>query len=323
VPRIGPGELLVRVEASGICGSDVMEWYRVHRAPLILGHEVGGVIVQVGEGVERYREGDRVAVYHHVPCNCCRHCVGGHPTVCDTFRKTHFDPGGFAEYIRVRAINVAEGVYPLTEEMTFEDGSFVEPVACAVHALRAARLQPGQSVLVIGSGISGILLMQVAIAFGAGRVMATDISEYRMKAALRFGAEAVFNAGEDVPARVREVNGGRLADQVLVCAGAVSAVIQAIQSVERGGTVLLFAPTKPGETVPLPVADIWANEVTIGTCYGGSPSDATIAFELIRAGRLKVREMVTHRLSLDEIGLGFKLVAAGGESLKVIIEPQR
>ena len=323
VPPIGAGELLVRIKASGICGTDVMEWYRIQKAPLVLGHEIAGEVVSVGDGVERYRVGDRVFVSHHVPCNSCRYCLSGHHSVCDTLRRTHFDPGGFAEYIRVPKINVELGTFLLPDEISFEEGSFIEPVACVVRGQRFARLQPGQSVLVIGSGISGLLHLQMARVHGAAPVVATDINDYRLKAAQELGADATIHAADDVPSRLREMNDGRLADLVIVCAGAMTAAQQAIQSVERGGTLLFFAPTAAGVNVSIPLYEFWRNEVTVATSYAGSPQDITEAIEWIRTRRLQVREMITHRLSLAEAGLGFQLVAAARDSIKVIIDPQR
>lgn len=324
VPRIGPGELLVRVEASGICGSDVMEWYRLDRAPLVLGHEIGGQIVAVGEGVERYKAGDRVTAAHHVPCNTCHYCLSGHHTACETLRRTNFDPGGFAEYIRLPAINVDRGVFRLPDEVSYEEATFVEPLACVLRGQRIARLQPGYSVLVIGSGIAGLLHVQLARALGAGRVIASDISDYRLQAARQFGAEVTFQAAEDLPARLRQVNQGRLADRVIVCTGATSAIMQAMRSVERGGTILLFAPTDPGVTIPISINELFfRNDITITTSYAGSPADYQTALELIRAGTVPVGKMVTHRFGLAEIGTGFQLVATARDSIKVVIEPQK
>ncbi len=323
-PRIGHGELLVRVEASGICGSDVMEWYRLDRAPLVLGHEIGGQIVAVGDGVKQYKEGDRISAAHHVPCNTCHYCLSGHHTVCDTLRQTNFDPGGFAEYIRLPAINVDRGVFLLPDEVSFEEATFVEPLACVLRGQRLAHMQPGNSVVVIGSGIAGLLHVQLAHALGASHVIATDISDYRLEAAQRFGADTVFHAEEDVPARLRQVNDGRLADLVIVCTGAATAITQALQSVERGGTVLFFAPTNPGVTTPISVNTLfWRNDITLTTSYAGSPADYTTALELIHAHRVPVREMITHRLGLAETGLGFQLVTDAKNSIKVIINPQR
>ena len=324
VPQIGPGEMLVRIMASGICGSDVMEWYRLDRAPLVLGHEIAGEIVKVGGGVEHYKEGERVAVAHHVPCNTCHYCLSGHHTVCDTLRRTNFDPGGFAEYVRLPTINVDRGVFRLPDEVSYEEATFIEPLACVLRGQKRASVQPGGSVLVIGSGISGLLHVQVARALGAGRVIATDINDYRLAAAKRLGADAAIRAEEDLPACLREANDGRLADLVIVCAGATSATTQALQSVERGGTVLLFAPTDPGVTIPLSVNELfWRNDITLTTSYAGSPADYEAALELIRAHRICPGEMITHRLSLAETGLGFQLVADAQDSIKVIIEPQR
>jgi L-iditol 2-dehydrogenase len=323
VPQIGPGELLIRIEASGICGSDVMEWYRRDKVPLVLGHEIGGEVAEVGRGVRQYKRGDRVSASHHVPCNTCRYCISGHHTVCNTLRQTHFDPGGFAEYVRLPAINVDRGVYLLPDEVSFEGATFIEPVACVLRSLRVARFEPGQSVLVMGSGVAGLLHVHLAKAMGAARIVATDIVESRLEAVQRLGADVVLHAREDIPSRVREVNDGWMADLVLVCTGARSAQIQAMESVERGGTVLFFAPTDPGVTVPLSINDLFfRNDITLTTSYAGSPGDHVEALELIRLRRLRVEEMITHRFGLAEIAEAFTLVAQAGNSIKVIIEPQ-
>jgi L-iditol 2-dehydrogenase len=322
-PQIGHDELLVKVQASGICGSDVMEWYRSKKAPLVLGHEIAGVVAEAGKDVDRYNVGDRVFVSHHVPCNTCRYCLNGLHTVCETLHTTNYDPGGFAEYIRIPPINVDRGIFLLPDEISFEDGTFIEPLACVIRGQRSARLIPGQTVLVLGSGISGLLHVAMAKASGAGRIIATDISDYRLDAGHRLGADVVMNAKEDVAARLRQANDKRLADLVIVCTGALSAFQQALQSVDRGGTVLFFAPTEPGVDFSVPVNDFWRNGITLMTSYGAGPLDIAVAIDLIRARRVPVQEMVTHRLGLAETGLGFQMVADAGESIKVIIEPQR
>jgi L-iditol 2-dehydrogenase len=322
-PSIGQGELLVKVLASGICGSDVMEWYRIKKVPRVLGHEITGEIVEIGEGVRGYKIGDRVFVSHHVPCNTCHYCLNGYHTACDTLRKTNFDPGGFAEYLRVPKINVDRGVFILPEEISFEDGVFIEPLACVIRGQRLARFKLGQTVFVIGSGVSGVLHVALARASGAGWIIASDIDEYRLKAAKRFGADEAIYAKEVNPSKIREINKGRLADLVIVCAGTISAYIQALQSVDRGGTVLCFAPLEPGLNFVFPFFDFWNDGITLLPTYGGSPFDIMTAIELIRNHRLPLREMVTHRLPLGETGIGFKLVAEAKDSIKVIIEPHR
>ncbi|MCL4466037.1 MAG: alcohol dehydrogenase catalytic domain-containing protein [Chloroflexi bacterium] len=323
MPRPGRGELLVKVIASGICGSDVMEWYRIKRAPRVLGHEITGDIVQVGEGVTQYQVGQRVFVSHHVPCNTCRYCLSGNHTVCETLHTTNYDPGGFSEYVRVPALNVDRGVMVLPDGVSYDEGTFIEPLACVVRGQRVARLQPGQAVAVLGSGIAGLLNIALAKALGAGRIIATDVNEYRLAAARRFGADVVFDGREDVPALLREANDGRPVDLVIVCAGAYPVFPQALRSVDRAGTVLFFAPTEPGVDLPVPVNDFWRNGVTLLPTYGAAPSDLAVSLDLIRARRLPLPEMITHRLPMAEIAQGFRLVAEARESIKVIIYPQQ
>ncbi len=326
VPDIGRGELLMRVEACGICGSDVMEWYRRDRVPLVLGHEVAGMVEAVGEGVEAFGIGDRITVAHHVPCNTCWYCLKGDHTVCDTLRKTNIDPGGFAEYARVPEINVDRGVFRLPDHVTFEEATFVEPVACVLRGQRRGGLQPGHAVLVLGAGIAGLLHVHLARALGAGPIVATDLLKHRLEAAWSFGATAAIDARRFSPEAFREVNDGRLADIVVVCTGAQQALAQALDSVERGGTALFFAPTDEGVQISKPLNEIfWRTDVTLATSYAGSPADYATALTMIGTGSLRVREMVTHRLGLDEAQAGFQMVVSPEEqrSIKVVVEPQR
>jgi L-iditol 2-dehydrogenase len=322
-PRIGPGELLIKVVASGICGSDVMEWYRVKKAPRVLGHEVAGDVVEVGADLEGFYVGQRVVVTHHVPCNTCPYCLRGQHTLCDTLRTTSFDPGGFAEYLRVPRINVAHGgVLALPDEMSYAAGTFVEPLGCALRGMRVARFRPGQSVLVLGSGLAGVLSIMLARALGAGRIIATDVNVHRLQAARRFGADVVLDAREgNVPERVRQANAGRGTEQVFVCTAANVAFEQALDAVDRGGSVLLYAINEPDTELPFKVYDFWPKGVTLTSTYGASPLDLGLALELLRAGRIPVEETITHRLPLAETGRGFQLVTAAQDSLKVIVEP--
>lgn len=323
-PKIGPGEILVRAMACGICGSDVMEWYRIKKAPRVLGHEMTGEFVEIGAGVKNYKVGDRAFVSHHVPCNICRYCLTGFHTACETLHTTNFDPGGFAEYVRVPPLQVDRGIYLLPDDMSYEVGTFIEPLACCIRGQRQARVRPGDSIFVIGSGISGILHIMLARSLGAGMIIGSDISRYRLDAAKRFGANAVIDAkDEDVPERIREVNDGRLADRVFVCTGAAAASETALECVDRGGTILFFAVPEPTINIPVNFNEMWRNEITLTTSYGASPVDLTTSLELLRAGNLNVEDMITHRFGLAEAGEGFRLVAKAEDSLKVIIEPYR
>jgi len=322
-PTVGRGELLVRVRASGICGSDVMEWYRAKRAPIVLGHEIAGEVAEVGPGVTRFGVGDRVLATHHLPCDECHYCRTDRQSVCETLRTTNFEPGGFSELVRLPPINVERGTLLLPDHVSFEEGSFVEPLACTVRGQALARMRPGYCVAVLGSGVSGILHIQLARALGAARIVATDVNEYRLQAGLRFGADAVVRADGDVPGGIRAANQGRLADLVITCTGALRAVDQAFKSVDRGGTILIFAPAEPGQTYPLPLQELWSEGISIVHSYAGPPADMRTALDLIVTRRIDVASMVTHRLGLAETGTGFRLMCGAGESLKVIVEPQR
>jgi len=322
-PSIGPGELLLRVEASGICGSDVMEWYRLPRAPLILGHEVAGIVERIGPGVHEFKVGDRVVATHHVPCDDCHLCRTDRHAVCEMLRSTNFDPGGFSELLRLPAENVARGTFLLPADVDFAEGSFVEPLACVVRSQRLAGLCLGDSVAVLGSGISGVLQIQYARAAGAVRVFATDVSDYRLEAARRFGAELALDASGDVAAEIKAANEGRGVNQVVVCTGVESALSLAFDLIDDGGTVLCFAPLPPGRTCALPMNELWRRGISIVNSYAGPPADMRSALDLIQSRKIDVASMVTHNLPLAETQEGFRLVSMAGESLKVVIEPQR
>jgi len=323
-PAAGPGELLMRVEASGVCGSDVMEWYRLPKAPVVLGHEVAGVVEEAGAGVERFKTGDRIVTTHHVPCMSCRYCRTDRHAVCETLRTTSFDPGGFAEYVRLPAVNVERGTFLVPDHVSFEEASFVEPLACIVRALRLSRVREGDAVAVLGAGVSGILMIQMARALGAGRIVATDLVPARLELARRFGADAALDAGEaELTPRLLQANGGRGYEQVLVCTGARPVATQALEIADLGGTALFFAPLDPGEKLALEMNDLWKRGVNLVHSYAGPPADMRRALELIAAGEVDVASMITHRLGLAETAEAFRLMIEGGDSLKVIVEPQR
>jgi len=323
-PKAGDRDIVVKVMASGLCGSDLMEWYRIKRAPLVLGHEPAGIVTEAGKLVSTVKPGDRVFVTHHVPCNACYHCRAGHETACTTFQsKNNFDPGGFSQLLRVTGKSVETGTFVLPDNMTFEQATFIEPLGTAVRALRTAGLKPAQSVLVCGSGVAGLLLIKLAHAMGAGAIIATDVSPYRLEKAREYGATHTVPAGDDVPSFIRKVNDGRLADIAILCAGALPAARTALQSAERGGTILFFAVPKPGETVDVDFNPFWRDDITIKTCYGAAPIDNLQALDLIQHGTVTVTDMVTHRFGIDRIGDAFMTGSKPDGCVKVIIEPNR
>jgi len=321
VPGVGPGDVLLKVAASGVCGSDLMEWYRIKKAPLVLGHEVTGEVVEVGADVEWLRPGDRVFATHHVPCGECLYCLRGHETACRTLQEVNnFTPGGFAEYLRVSGRSVRTGILKLPETVSYEAGTFIEPLATVVRGLRTTGLAPGDTVLVYGAGIAGILFVKLARALGAGAVGVVDVDESRLEAARAAGADVALFAGPEAPERWVE-HAGRPADKVIVCTGVQSAAEAALRSVDRGGTVLFFAVGKPGEALAVDFNPFWRNSVTLATSYGAAPLDNRQALDLLAHGAVQVTDMITHRFPLDEIGAAFRTAAQPGACLKVLLEP--
>ncbi|MBS3104719.1 zinc-dependent dehydrogenase [Candidatus Woesearchaeota archaeon] len=320
IPQINDDEILVKTIASGICGTDVMEWYRIKKAPLVLGHEFSGIVEKAGKNVKNFNIGDRVMISHHVPCMKCHYCLNNHHTACETLHKTNVDPGGFSEYIRIPKINVEIGTFKLPENVSFDEGTFIEPLGTVARAQRLANLKENQTLLVIGSGISGLMHINLAKSKNIKKIIAVDINEYRLNAAKKFGADIVINANDDVASKLKELNDNRLADLVIVCTGALPAAKQALNCVDKGGTILFFAVPRPDERLEIPVNDFWRNEIKIMTSYGAAPNDLMESIELIKNKKINLADMITHKLSFDEIQKGFNLVAEAKESLKVIVE---
>ncbi|MBN1217884.1 MAG: zinc-dependent dehydrogenase [Anaerolineae bacterium] len=321
VPKIGPGEILIQVKVCGLCGSDLMEWYVKTKAPEVLGHEPAGVVAEVGDGVTEFEVGDRVFVHHHVPCFTCHHCIRGHYTLCATFKATHLDPGGFAEYLRVPTLNVQRDVLKLPSDMSFEQGSQIEPLATCIRGIERAGLQPGDTVVVIGAGVTGLMNMQLANIYGAGRVIVTDFSPFRLEMARRLGADHVIDAREDVRNALTELNEERKADVVIVTAGSIKAMEYALTLAGGGSTVLFFAPSSPEETLSISPHQLLFSEISLVSTYSCTHIETRQALKLIQGGRVNVEELITHRFDLNGVGTAINLAAQAGESMKILITP--
>jgi L-iditol 2-dehydrogenase len=317
-PKPGPGEMLIKVISCGICGSDVVEWYRLPRAPLVQGHEIGAEVVEVGAGLKDYRPGDRVFVAPKVPCLECRYCRAGHFPVCPNVKVRL--PGGFAEYVLVPEVLVQRGTYRLPESMSYDTATFIEPLACVVRSQHLAGVEPEQTVLVLGCGMSGLLQVKLAAARGC-RVVATDLNPDRLALARRYGAAVTLDAAGDVP-RALVAESGRKADVVILCTSALPAVEQAWACLDKGGAVVFFAVPGPDKPVTVPLNAFWTQEVRILTSYYCGPPDLVEALRLLDDKTIEVESLITHRLPLEDIARGFRLVIEGRESIKVIVKPQ-
>lgn len=315
--RPGPREMLVKVISCGICGSDIVEWYRLPRAPLVQGHELGAEVVEAGASVGRFKPGDRVFIAPKVPCGSCRYCRDGHFPQCSEIKERL--PGGFAEYILVPEVLLEKGAHLLPESISYDQSTFIEPLACVVRSQRLAGLKAGQSVLVLGCGMSGLLQIQLAKTKGC-RVVATDVVDRKLDYARSFGADLAIRATEDVPARTTDFLGAK-PEVVMLCASPLAAVDQAWKSVDKGGAVIFFAVPGPEKAVTIPVNDFWTKEVRIQTSYYCGPPDIRESMRLLADRMIDVDRLITHRLPLEETVRGFDLVLAGNAAIKVIIKP--
>ncbi|BCR06323.1 sorbitol dehydrogenase [Desulfuromonas versatilis] len=319
VPAIGPREILVKVAACGVCSGDVMDWYIRAKAPLVLGHEPAGTVVQVGKEVKDFAPGDRVFMHHHAPCFVCERCRRGLYSLCPTWKKSQLDPGGMAEYVRVAEVNLADTL-KLPEGVSFAGGTLVEPAACAVKGIRKSGLLPGETVLVTGLGVMGMLNILVARAYGAARIIAADLVPWRLQKALELGADAVVDVSRDnLAEKVAELTGGGKAERVIVGPGTPRAMAEGIRACAPGGTVLLFTPTPPGQILELEPHFLYFNEITLACSYSCGPYDTREALELIARGAIRPEQLVTHRFPLQRAGEAFATTVKGGESLKSLV----
>jgi len=317
-PEIGPGEILVRTRACGICTGDIMPWYLRRKAPLVLGHEPVGVVEEAGRDTNGLRPGERVFVHHHAPCFQCHACRRGEYVQCQTWRESKIVPGGMAEFFRVGATNLRDTL-ALPDTVGDLDGVLIEPAACVVKSIRKSALKPGESILIIGLGIMGMMHVLLARHLGAGLVIGADLFERRAARARELGADfELVVSGDDLIEQVREITKGAMADVVIVGPGTTKAMTAGLAAAGRGATVVQFTSTPPPEEMIIKPHDLYFNEVRLIPSYSCGPDDTRQALRLIERGVLKASELVTHSFSLDQIGDAFA-TAQKPEALKVAV----
>ena len=328
VPRIGPGEMLVRVHSCGVCGTDLKKISTgSHSAPRIFGHETSGVVAAVGEAVTQYQPGDRVMAFHHIPCRECFYCKHKTFAQCATYKKVGctagFEPsgGGFAEYVRVMDWIVDHGTVRIPDGVSFEQACFVEPVNTCMKGIDALRLQPGETVLAIGQGPIGIILSVLARRAGA-RLITSDLYAERLRIGASFGLEQSIDASRaNVVDRVRELSEGRGADAVILAVGGNSLIRIAMDSARPGGRVLLFAQTQHGEAVIDPAA-ICVDEKTLVGSYSASVELQEESVRFVMNREMDMERLISHRFPLTQSKQALDLAAHPQPlSMKVLIQP--
>ncbi len=320
VPEVGPGDALIKTMACGICSGDVMPWYIEKKAPLVIGHEPAGEIIQVGENVTSFRIGDRVFVHHHAPCFTCRFCKRGDYVQCDTWKTTNIIPGGVSEYIVIPQINLENDTLILPDVLSYEDGTLIEPTACVIKALKRVRVRKGDIVLIIGLGVMGMLNLLLARKFGAEKIFGADMVQFRLDKAKEFGADSVINVSkENLIDSLRESTKGAMADLVIVGPNSVDAMKQGIMAAGRGGRVLFFTPAKPDEHLTIDPNNLYFKDISIIPSYSCGPADTADALEIIEEGTVRADKLVTHRFPIEKTEQAFNITAEARSSLKSVI----
>jgi L-iditol 2-dehydrogenase len=323
VPEPGPRDALVKVKACGICSGDIMPWYIEKKAPLVLGHEISGEIVKIGEEIKSeifLKEGDRVAVHHHAPCMGCFYCKRGDFVQCETWRKSKIIPGGMAEYIVVPEVNLRNDTLKLPDSLSFEQGALVEPVACVVKSLKRANIKKGDTVLVIGLGVMGQIHIMLARQFGAQKVIGADMVSFRLEKAMKAGADHVIDVSrEDIYEELKNLTDGLMAQAVIVGPGSVDVITNSLRLVSRGGTLLIFTPTSPEQKLCFSVNDIYFNDISITTSYSCGPDDTKEALKFIENGIVDSNVLITHRFPIEKVNEAYEITAMAKNSLKCMI----
>jgi L-iditol 2-dehydrogenase len=320
IPHVGPHDALIKTRASGICSGDVMPWYIEKKAPLVLGHEPSGKIVEVGKEVTSFRHGDRVFVHHHAPCLTCRCCKRGDYVQCETWKDTKIIPGGISEYILIPETNLKNDTLLLPYTLSYEDGTLIEPTACVVKALKRANVKRGDIVLIIGLGVMGQLNILLSRIYGADKIIGADMVPFRLEKAREFGAEEVIDVSKNnLIDSLKHLTDGEMADLVIVGPNSVDAMRQGISATGAGGRVLFFTPAKPGEQLSINPNDLYFKDINIIASYSCGPTDTADALELIEQGIVRAEKLITHRFPIEETTEAFRITAEARDSLKSVI----
>jgi len=321
-PKISPDEILVKMRACGICGTDLEKVHGEHITPPILGHEVAGVVQDAGIKIKDFSVGDRVVVHHHIACRNCYFCKNGLETLCEEYPKSNLDPCGFAEYFRVPETLVKGGtVHKLPDSVSFEEGSQTEPTACCIRALRKAGLSAGNSVAVYGLGPVGLTHVQLLKCFGAGPVYAIDVIKQRRHFATRLGADLAFDpTTDDAHQAISLLTRGLGVDYAIVATANLKALESAFATVRKGGTVLLFGAPTRGALMTLDMSKMFLREVRFLSSYSASETEMQMAIQLIENRRIRPSEIITDRFPLSHAIEALGLADKAGDAVKIMVE---
>jgi len=321
-PQVGSGEIVVQMRACGVCGSDLEKIYGQYSQPSMrLGHEPAGIISEVGADIKEFKKGDRVFVHHHVPCYSCHFCLHENETMCQKYSETNLSPCGLAEEFSVPAWNVTHGgVIKLPDHISFEEASMVEPLACCIRAWYKIKYKNGDSVAILGAGPTGMMHVMLSKIYGMKEIFCFDINDFRLNFARQLGiTEAFHSTDTNAYPKILSKTDNRGVDVAIVATSNLNAMIQSIDLVRKGGTIMLFGVPSKDAKIPLDVSKIYSKEITITPSYAASENDTKAAFELIKEKKIEIKKLITHRFDLSESAKALEYAHQGNDSMKIIV----
>jgi L-iditol 2-dehydrogenase len=297
-----------------------MPWYIEKKAPLVLGHEPAGEIVEIGKNVKDFKTGDRVFVHHHAPCMHCNFCNRGDYVQCSDWHTSRIIPGGISEYVLIPEANLKNDTLRLQNSVSYENAALIEPVACAVKSFKRSGIKKGDTVLMIGLGVMGAIHLLLARHFGAGNIIGADMVGYRLDKAVELGADSIINVShQSLIESTQSLTNGKGAEIVIIGPNSAEAMETGLQCVSPGGTAVLFTPAKSAESLTIDPNYLYFNDINIATSYSCGPDDTRQSMEFISKGIVSADKLVTHRFPIDRTEEAFRKVAEAKDSLKVLI----
>ncbi len=321
-PSIGDGDILVKMQACGICGSDLEKIYGKYSQPSMrLGHEPSGIISQIGKNVKNFKKGARVFVHHHVPCYSCHYCLHGNETMCPMYSETNLHPCGLSEEFLVPEWNVSHGgVIKIPDRVSFEEAAMIEPLACCVRSWNKIKRQNEDSVAIFGAGPTGMMHVMLGKVYGHKEIFCLDVNNFRLDFAKKFGiTESIRSDDPNAKEKILSKTHNRGVDIAIIATSNLNAITQAIDFVRKGGTVVLFGVPSKDAKLSLDIAKIYSKEITMTPSYAASEKDTMIAFELIEKNQVDVKKLITHRFDLTQSHKALEYAHQGNDAMKIII----
>lgn len=321
-PKFDSGDILVQMNACGICGSDLEKVYGQYGQPSMrLGHEPAGIIVDVGTNVTEFKKGDRVFTHHHVPCYSCHFCKHGNETMCPKYYETNLTPCGLSEEYVVPAWNVEHGgVLKLPHDISFEEAAMIEPLACCVRAWSKYSYQDGDSVAIFGVGPTGMMHVMISHAKNFSKIFCLDVNDFRLNFAKKFDiTDSINSKDENKKQKILDKTENMGVDVAIVATSSLQALDDAIDIVRKGGTVMMFGVPSKGATINLDMSKVYSKEITLVTSYAASDRDTKDALDLIASKKIDVKKLITHKYTISESQKAFDHAKSGENAMKIII----